>query len=195
MIRRERASSSGIGQRLIMIPLLSFIASCQQLLRFSHLLFLTALPLSCAFASDFELSRIAHELNLASYALAKEQGVSISFSGLNHRASSLARESSLLIDAIHRIRNPSNIRSQFNDVSRRYTDLEELFWRGYRDSSDSNILDKLEVISRIYNDLVRAYTLSRYYQRASQIHIFLGSGLNVNGLPVSPIFFNPPVRP
>jgi hypothetical protein len=195
MIYQERASAHGMGQRLIKSPLLSFITSCHRLLRFSYLLFLMALPLNSAFASDFELSRIANELNLASYALAKEQGVSISFSGLSHRASSLARESSQLIDAIHRPRTPSNIRSQFNDVRRRYTDLEDIFWRGYRDSSDNYVLDKLEVISRIYNDLVAAYTLSRYYQRAPQIHVFVGSGPNANSLPVSPIFFNPPVRP
>jgi hypothetical protein len=195
MIYRERAALCGIGQRLIRLPLFSFIASCQPLLRFSYLLLLTALPLNTAFGSEFEISRIANELNLASCALAEEQGVSIGFSGLSHRASSLARESSQLIDAIHRTRNPSNIRSQFNDVSRRYKDLEDIFWRGYDDSSDNYVLDKLEVISRLYNELVAAYTLSRYYQGAPQIHIYLGSGPKVSGFPVSPIFFNPPDRP
>jgi hypothetical protein len=80
-------------------------------------------------------------------------------------------------------------------VSRRYTDLEDIFWRGYRNSADNYVLDKLEVISRLYNDLVAAYTLSRYYQGAPQIHIYLGSGPKVSGFPVSPIFFNPPDRP
>jgi|TARA_B110000971_G_scaffold213880_1_gene245269 hypothetical protein len=195
MIYREQVAPYGIGQRLIRFPLFSFIASCQSLLRFSYFLLLIALPLNTTSASDFEFSRIANELNLASYALAKEQGVSTGFSGLSHRASSLARESSQLIDAIHRTRNPSNIRSQFNDVSRRYTDLEDIFWRGYRNSADNYVLDKLEVISRLYNDLVAAYTLSRYYQGAPQIHIYLGSGPKVSGFPVSPIFFNPPDRP
>jgi len=63
------------------------------------------------------LSRIANELNLASDALAKGRGHCGSFSGIGHRASSLARELPQPTDAIHRNRNPSNSRPQINDVS------------------------------------------------------------------------------
>ncbi|MFT4749563.1 MAG: hypothetical protein ACI9E4_001241 [Pseudohongiellaceae bacterium] len=118
------------------------------------------------------MSRIASELNLASDALAKGPGHSEPFSGFVNGASSLACESSQLIDAIHRNRNPSNIRPLFNDVSRRYTDLEDAFWRGHSNGPDNNVLQQLELISKIYSDLYTVHTLTRYYQASSQIHIF-----------------------
>ncbi|MFT4886696.1 MAG: hypothetical protein ACJAY7_000643 [Pseudohongiellaceae bacterium] len=194
MFYSEQASSCEISQEPLTSPSLFFLA--RHLLA-SGLFFviLIAWPLNFAFASEFELSRIANELNLASDALAQGQGHSERFTGLSHRASSLARESSQLIDAIHRNRNPSNIRSQFNDVSRRYTDLEDSFWRDYSDGLDNNVLQQLELISKIYSDLYTAYTLTRYYQPGSQIHIFVSPSANRNGLAVPPIFFNTPAWP
>jgi hypothetical protein len=195
MICCDRVSTYAVGQGSLAFPSLLFTANRLLMLRLFFLLCPIVLPLNIAFASEFELSRIASELNLASEALAKEKIYSQGFSGLSHRASSLARESSQLIDAIHRNRNPSNIRSQFNDVSRRYTDLEDAFWRGYRNSSDKTIFQQLEGISKIYSDLFTAYTLTRYYQGAPQIHIFVGPNASENGLPIPQAFFNTLIRP
>jgi hypothetical protein len=194
MFYSEQASSCEISQERLASPSLFFLA--RHLLA-SRLFFviLIAWPLNFAFASEFELSRVANELNLASDALAQGQWHSERFTGLSHRASSLARESSQLIDAIHRNRNPSNIRSQFNDVSRRYTDLEDSFWRDYSDGLDNNVLQQLQLISKIYSDLYTAYTLTRYYQQGPQIHIFVGPRANRNGLAVPPTFFNTPALP
>lgn len=191
MSYRARASIYDIGQVSQNSSLWSFIASPPLTSRLFLLFTLIALPLNFAFASEFELSRIANELNLASGALAKERGYSQGFTGISHRASSLARESLQLIDAIQRNRNPSNIRSQFNDVSRRYTDLEDTFWRGHRNYPDKIVFQQLEVISKIYSDLFTAYTLTRYYQGTPQIHIFVNPNTGNNGLPIAPTFSIP----
>ncbi|MFT6093320.1 MAG: hypothetical protein ACJA2Q_001216 [Pseudohongiellaceae bacterium] len=195
MFFSEQTSSCETGQGPLTSTSIFFLASHLLVSLLFFVLFLVAWPINTAFASEFELSRIANELNLASDALAKGQGHSERFTGLSHRASSLAHESSQLIDAIHRNRNPSNIRSQFNDVSRRYTDLEDAFWRGYSNGFDNNILQQLELISKIYSDLYTAYTLTRYYQQGPQVHIFVSPGTSRNGLVVPPIFFNTPALP
>lgn len=195
MICCDRVSTYAAGQGSLAFPLLSSAANRLLMRRVFFLLCLIVLPLNFSFASEFELLRIASELNLASEALAKEKGFSQGFSGLSHRASSLAGESLQLIDAIHRNRNPSNIRSQFNDVSRRYTDLEDAFWRGYRSSSDKTIFQQLEGISKIYSDLFTAYTLTRYYQGAPQIHIFVGPNVSENGFLMTPDSVNTLRRP
>lgn len=190
MICHDRASKNRVAQGPLVFSLSSFAVNRLLMLRLFFVLSLIVLPLNFAFASEFELSRIASELSLASAELAKEQVVSLSFTGLGHRASSLARESSQLIDAIQRNRNPSNIRTQFDDVSRRYTDLEDAFWRGYSDDSDKTVFQQLEGISKIYSELFTAYSLTRYYQGAPQVHIFVNPNASENGLPIPPIFFN-----
>jgi hypothetical protein len=195
MFYSEQTSSCEIGREPLTSSSLLFLARHLLASSLFLTLFLMFWPLNFVFASEFELSRIANELNLASDALAQGQGHSERFTGLSHRASSLARESSRLIDAIYRNRNPSNIRSQFNDVSRRYTDLEDLFWRNYSDGLDNNVIQQLELISKIYSDLYAAYTLTRYYQQGPQIHIFVSPSANRNGLAVPPIFFDTPAWP
>lgn len=156
---------------------------------FCLLLSLSFFGLNSAVASDFELSQLATELNWASNELAEERKHSQSFSGIGQRASRLARESEKLVDAIARRTNLSNIRSQFKDVSERYADLEDAYWRGSRNGSpntnDSYVFDQLKRISDIYGDLVSVYSSTQYYEPGPQIHIF----------PVLPVFGNGALRP
>lgn len=195
MFYRAESSTTSDGLRSKSFFLRRFIASRTSVLQLFFSLILIISPVNTAFSSEFELLHIASELNLASKGLAKEQGYSDGFTGISHRASSLARESLQLMDAIQRKRNPSNIRSQFNDVSRRYTDLEDAFWRGYRNNPDKAVFKQLEAISIIYSDLITAYTATRYFQSAPQIHIFVPPRAIENELFTPALLFDSPVRP
>lgn len=123
-------------------------------------------------ATEFELSRIATELNFASNQLAHKLKYSRSFGGVGQRADRLARESSQLVDAIRRNRSASYIRSQFNDVNRRYLDLEDSFLRAYRNNSDIYVFDQVGLISNLVSNLESTFYYTRYYVRQPQVFVF-----------------------
>jgi hypothetical protein len=147
---------------------------------------------SAASANEFELSRLANEIRAASSLLAQDLKYSRGFGSVGQRADRLARDSAQLVDAIGRRRSASNIRSQYADVSQRYGDLEDAFFRASRNYSDDQVFNQMNLISALFSDLSAEYYYSPFYnsrtsvitvvnpvvvhRRATNPHVFLSHG-------------------
>lgn len=105
------------------------------------------------FASHFELSRLANQLDLVSNQLAYELRYNGAYSSVRSRAQSLSREAGQLFDAVQRNRSSSSVRSHFKDVSRRYEKLEEAFFRANRKYYDAAVYREVELISNLFTSL------------------------------------------
>lgn len=154
------------------------------------LLLLLGLPLKLFAASDFELVEIAQKLTANSLALAEERRNAQSFAGISQRASRLARETGQLIDSIRRTRNSAAIEARFSNVSKRYTELEDIYWRRSRDESDPYIVNQLVSISTLYSQLSGAFYASRHFQTSPSIVIFAAPSIGTNGGRVPPVLIN-----
>ncbi len=124
---------------------------------------------SAVSANEFELSRIASEIRVASSFLAQDLKYSRGFGSVGQRADRLARDSAQLVDAISRRRSASNIRSQFADVSERYNDLEDAFFRASRNYSDDQVFNQMNLISALVNDLSAEYYYSPFYNSRNTV--------------------------
>ena len=124
-------------------------------------------------ANEFELSRIASELSIVSNSLARESKYSRGFGSVGQRADRLARDSAQLVDAIARRRSASYIRSQYADVSGRYSDLEDAFFRASRNYSDDLVFSQVSVISALFSDLSSVYYYSPIYAARASVVTFV----------------------
>lgn len=137
------------------------------------LLFSALVSFATASANEFELSRIANEISMASSYLAQDLKYSRGFGSVGQRADRLARDSAQLVDAIARRRSPSYIRSQYADVSGRYGDLEEAFFRASRNYSNEQVYDQVNVISVLFSDLSSVYYYSPIYTSRTPVVTFV----------------------
>ncbi len=126
-----------------------------------------------ASANEFELSQIARELSIVSNTLARESKYSRGFGSVGQRADRLARDSTQLVDAIARRRSASYIRSQFADVSERYSDLEDAFFRASRNFSDAQVFNQVSLISGLFSNLSGAYYYSPIYAARTPVVTFV----------------------
>jgi hypothetical protein len=135
------------------------------LLRLSKaaLLVVAMVSFSAASANEFELSRLAGELRAASAYLAQDLRYSRGFGSVGQRADRLARDATQLVDAIARRRSASYIRSQYKDVSARYSDLEDAFFRASRNYADEQVFNQVSTISGLFDDLSAVYYYSPIY--------------------------------
>ena len=104
-------------------------------------------------ANHLDISRLATELNLATGQLAYELRGYGAYSNLRQRADRLSREAADLVDAVRRNRNESQVRSQFNDVSKRYANLEQAFLRINRTSFSPYLTNEFDRINGIFTNL------------------------------------------
>lgn len=137
------------------------------------LLFAALASFSTASANEFELSRIANEISIASSYLAQDLKYSRGFGSVGQRADRLARDSAQLVDAIARRKSPSYIRSQYADVSGRYGDLEEAFFRASRNYSNEQVYDQVNLISVLFSDLSSVYYYSPIYTSRTPVVTFV----------------------
>ena len=84
------------------------------------------------FATHFELSRLASQIELISGQLAVDLRYTRNYGSARQRALTLSREASQLVDTLRRNRSNSRVRSQFKDVRRGYEKLEQAFFRADR---------------------------------------------------------------
>jgi len=134
-------------------------------------------------ANHLDISRLATELNLATGQLAYELTGYGAYSNLRQRADRLSREAADLVDAVRRNRNESQVRSQFNDVSKRYANLEQAFLRVNRASFSPYLVDELDRINGIYTNLSAEF----FYQ---------GGNINPRGFSyTSPAYTSPSYTP
>jgi hypothetical protein len=132
---------------------------------------LCCLP-TAAFATNFEISRLAAQINLASSQLANELRYARGYGSVRLSADRLSREAEQLVEAIRRSRSNSYVRSQFRDITRRYQDLEKDFLRANRTNHDPRLYNEVSLISNLYTNLsneiyytnyVAPYPQSYYY--------------------------------
>ena len=115
--------------------------------------FLVALAPSIAFATHFELSRLAVEIELISDQLADELRYTRHYGSVRQRAVTLRREASQLADALRRNRSNSRIRSQFKDVRRSYERLEQAFFVADRRDHDPRVYSEINLLSNVFTNL------------------------------------------
>ncbi len=132
---------------------------------------LIALGPRLAAATEFEVLRLASELNYASKQLADELRHERGYSNMRLSANRLGRESEQLVEAIRRDRSPSYVRSQFRDVSRRYNNLETDFMRARR-RDDLWLIDSVGIISDLYLNLSAEFYYTRYIGSGLSLHYY-----------------------
>ncbi len=98
---------------------------------------------SSVFATHFELSRLANQVELISDQLADELRYTRHYGSVRQRAVTLRREAGQLADSLARNRSNSRIRSQFKDVRQGYERLEAAFF----------IADRRDHIPSLYRDV------------------------------------------
>ncbi|MCH7815524.1 MAG: hypothetical protein IIC60_03030 [Proteobacteria bacterium] len=129
------------------------------------------------FATHFEVSRLATQVNLASSQLADEVLYTRGYSSVHQQADRLSREAGQLVDAISSHRNQSYVRAQFNDVSRRYSSLERAFLRASRHHHDPYLFDAFGHISNLFHRLNSEYYYAFYQQPLSSQPFYYGAPL------------------
>ena len=122
-----------------------------------------------AFATEFEISRLATELNAASSHLA-QQLKGGGYQSMRFSAQRLSRASADLVNAIRRNRSPSFLRSEFRDVARHYQEMERAFLRINREH-DRNIYHTVGTISNLFTGLNSELYHTGYIQPAPDVYI------------------------
>ena len=114
---------------------------------------LVVLAPSTVFATHFELSRLANQIELISDQLADDLRYTRHYGSVRQRAVTLSREASQLVDSLRRNRSNSRIRSQFKDVRRGYERLEQAFFTADRRDHDPNLYREVSLLSNVFTNL------------------------------------------
>jgi hypothetical protein len=114
---------------------------------------LVVLAPSTVFATHFELSRLANQIELISDQLADDLRYTRHYGSVRQRAVTLRREASQLVDSLRRNRSNSRIRSQFKDVRRGYERLEQAFFTADRRDHDPNLYREVSLLSNVFTNL------------------------------------------
>lgn len=114
---------------------------------------LVVLAPSTVFATHFELSRLANQIELISDQLADDLRYTRHYGSVRQRAVTLSREASQLVDSLRRNRSNSRIRSQFKDVRRDYERLEQAFFTADRRDHDPNLYREVSLLSNVFTNL------------------------------------------
>ena len=118
---------------------------------------LVALVPGTVFATHFELSQLANQIELISGQLADDLRYTRHYGTVRQRAVTLRREASQLADALRRDRSNSRIRSQFKDVRRGYERLEQAFFTADRRDHDPRIYREISLLSNVFTSLSDEY--------------------------------------
>lgn len=121
-------------------------------------------------ATEFEISRLATELNAASSHLAQQLKGFGGYHSVRFSADRLSRASADLVNAIRRNRSSSFLRSEFRDVARQYQEMERAFLRINREH-DRNVYHTVGTISNLFTGLNAEFYHSGYTQPAPDVYI------------------------
>lgn len=108
---------------------------------------------STVFATHFELSRLASQIELISGQIAHDLRYTRHYGPVRQRAVTLSREASQLVDKLQRNRSDSRIRSQFKDVRRGYERLEQAFFTADRRAHDPDLYREINLLSNMFTSL------------------------------------------
>ncbi len=114
---------------------------------------LAALMPSTVFATHFELSRLASQIELVSGQLAHDLRYTRHYGPVRQRAVTLSREASQLVDTLRRNRSNSRVRSKFKDVRRGYERLEKAFFSADRRAHDPDLYREINQLSNMFTNL------------------------------------------
>ena len=128
--------------RLVSIPRWAGIAAA-----------LVVLAPSTVFATHFELSRLANQIELISGQLADDLRYTRHYGSVRQRAVTLRREASQLAESLRRNRSNSRIRSRFKDVRRGYERLEQAFFTADRRDHDPDLYREVSLLSDLFTNL------------------------------------------
>lgn len=138
-------------------------------------LLLLAFP---AQGTNFEISRLASQLSHASTQLAIAVRNHRGYSSVQFSASKLSREAAQLVNAVSRQRSPSYLRSEFNDIARRYQDLERSFLRSQRGEHSPYLYQQVDRISYLFGSLDAQFHYYEPYEYRSYSHRYPPSGVH-----------------
>lgn len=124
-----------------------------------------------ASATQFEVSRLAAELNEVSAELANKLKYDRNYGSVRFSASRLSRAAADLVSAIRRNRSSSFLRSEFQDVARHYWELEEAFLRINREH-DRFVYSQVGLISNLFSGLNTEFYYTNYVEPAPQIFLY-----------------------
>lgn len=130
---------------------------------------LAALMPSTVFATNFEFSRLASQIELISGQLAAELRYSRHYGSVRQRAVTLRREAAQLVDSLQRNRGNSRIRSQFKNVRRGYERLEQAFFKADRRDHVPHLYSEISLLSSVFTNL-------------SDEFYYAGMGVQSNGM-------------
>ena len=145
------------------------------------LLFVLVMP-SAAMATQFEVSRLATELNQVSAALADELKNSRGYGSVRFSADRLSRAADDLVSAIRRNRSESFLRSEFQDVARHYRELEEAFLRSGREHN-RYVYSQVGLISNLFSGLNSEFYYTNYVEPAPQVFYYVPPVVTRHRLP------------
>ncbi|PCI74687.1 MAG: hypothetical protein COB20_14770 [SAR86 cluster bacterium] len=114
---------------------------------------LVVLAPSTVFATHFELSRLAAEIELLSDQLADELRYTRHYGSVRQRALTLRREAAQFAESLRRNRSNSRIRSRFKDVRRGYERLEQAFFVADRRDHDPRLYREINLLSNVFTNL------------------------------------------
>ena len=124
-----------------------------------------------ASATQFEVSRLAAELNEVSAELATKLKYDRNYGSVRFSASRLSRAAGDLVSAIRRNRSSSFLRSEFQDVTRHYRELEEAFLRVNREH-DRFVYSQVGLISNLFSGLNTEFYYINYVEPAPQVFLY-----------------------
>ena len=120
-------------------------------------------------ATQFEVSRLAAELNFVSAELAAELKSHRGYGSVRFSADRLSRAAADLVSAIQRNRSTSFLRSEFQDVVRHYNALEDAFLRADREHN-RYVYSQVGAISNLFSGLNAEFYYSNYVEPAPQVY-------------------------
>lgn len=128
-------------------------------------------------ATAYELSRLASQLNFSSTRLAEDLRGSYGYSRLRFAAERLGQEAEQLVESISRDRSRSTIRSQLDDVRRRYEDLEKVVLRIDGGRHRDFVFDRMDQINHLYSSLNAEFYYDPRTRRVPARHYYPRSGI------------------
>lgn len=140
-----------------------------------------AFPVPLCAATDAEIVELAQALGAGSLKLAQESRFAQGFTNIAQRASRLAGEADRLMDAVLRRGNFAGVGARFNNVSKRFAELEDAYFRGVRYGSDADMSTQMAEVSNLYNSLGNGFQRSRYYQSGPELILFATPRLREEG--------------
>lgn len=110
-----------------------------------------------AFATNFELSRLASQIELISGQLASELRYTRHYSSVRQRAVILRREAAQLADSLQRHRSNGRVRAHFKDVRRGYERLEQAFFKANKRDHIPSLYSEINHLSNVFTNLNESF--------------------------------------